>query len=174
MVPRASIANEPGVGTVGGHVASLYLLWGDEKADAFFAALRQNGVQLVGGNSVVADSVGRGQFTLGPTDNDDCDNAKSEGGRLEMILPDQSTIGTLAIPCTAALVAGAKHAEAGRKLIDYLLSKEVEDRLAAARFSKYSVFHEPVGVRFMQVDYANAARTMPRAIGRARKILEDR
>ena len=48
-------------------------------------------------------------------------------------------IGTLAIPCTTGLVAGAKHPEEAKKLIDYLLSKEVEDKLAAVHFSRYSV-----------------------------------
>ena len=172
---RGQIAmSRPGVGTVGGHVACLYLLWGDAKADAFFTALKQNDIKLVGGNSIVADSVGRGQFALGPTDNDDCDNAKAEGGKLDIVLPDQSTLGTLAIPCTIGLVSGAKHPELAQKLIDFLLSKEVEDRLAAAHFSRYSVFGEPVGVRLMKVDYPAAAKAMPRAIGRARAILEDR
>ena len=164
----------PGVGSVGGHVSSLYALWGDAKADAFFAALKRNDVHLVGGNSVVADNVGRGQFVAGPTDNDDCYNAQSEGGKLEMIVPDQSGIGTLAIPCTVGLVAGAKHADDARKLIDYLLSKDVEDQLTAAHFCRYSVFGQPAGVRLMQVDYLEVARTMPRAIARARQILEDR
>lgn len=166
--------SQPAVGTVGGHVAALYLLWGNEKADAFFAALKNNGVHLVGGNSVVADTVGRGQFAAGLTDNDDCDNAKAEGGKLEMILPDQSGIGTLAIPCTTGLVAGAKRPEEAKKLIDYLLSKEVEDKLAALHFARYSVFGDPTGVRFMNVDYPQVAKLMPQAIERARRILEDR
>ena len=168
--------SQPAVGTVGGHVAALYLLWGNEKADAFFLSLKNNGLHLVGGNSVVADTVGRGQFAAGLTDNDDCGNAKSDGGKLEMILPDQSAagLGTLAIPCTTGLVAGAKHSEAAKKLIDYLLSREVEDKLMAAHFSRYSVFTEPTGVRFMKVDYIQAAKLMPQAIERARKILEDR
>ncbi len=168
--------SRPGIGTVGGHVAALYVIWGDEKADRFFQSLRRNELQLVGGNSVVADTVGHGQFAAGLTDNDDCENAKREGGKLNEVIPDQSVdaIGTLAIPCTAGLVMNAKHPEAAKKLIDYLLSKSVEDQLTAAHFSRYSVFGESAGIRFMKLDYVQTARAMPKAIARAAKILEDR
>jgi iron(III) transport system substrate-binding protein len=167
---------KPAIGTVGGHVAALYVLWGDAKADAFFQSLKDNEIKLVGGNSVVADTVGRGQFLAGLTDNDDCENAQREGGKLEMVIPDQAPggIGTLAIPCTAGLVAGAKHPEAARKLIDYLLSRDVEQKLQAAHFSKYSVFDPKPEARFMKVDYREAARSMPQAIQRAGNILEGR
>jgi iron(III) transport system substrate-binding protein len=165
----------PGIGTAGGHVAALYVLWGDQKADGFFRGMKANEMKLVGGNSIVADTVGRGQFDAGLTDNDDCVNAQHEGGSLVMVLPDQETIGTLAIPCTVGLVAGAKHSEAARKLIDYLLSKEVEGKLKDASFSKYSVFDDPPpGVRFMKVDYGQVSAAMPRAVARAAAILEAR
>ena len=168
--------SRPGIGTVGGHVAALYVLWGDEKADRFFQALHRNGLQLVGGNSVVADTVGHGQFMAGLTDNDDCENALREGGKLNEVISDQAAdgIGTLAIPCTVGLVANAKHTEAAKKLIDFLLSKSVEDQLTAAHFSRYSVFVDSPGIRFMKLDYVQAARAMPKAIARAAKILEDR
>jgi iron(III) transport system substrate-binding protein len=167
---------QPAIGTVGGHVAALYALWGDEKADTFFTALRRNEIKLVGGNSVVADTVGHGQFTAGLTDNDDGENAQREGGKLSIVIPDQSptAIGTLAIPCTAGLVVGAKHSESARKLIDFLLSQDVEQKLMAASFAKYSVFAKSPAIRFMNVDYPAVARTMPHAIQKARKILEDR
>src|SRR5205807_8622228 len=48
-----------------------------------------------------------------------------------MLYPDQSGIGTLVIPNTVALVAGAPNPENARRLIDYLLSPEVEAALAA-------------------------------------------
>src|SRR5687768_7129784 len=95
----------PTAGTTGGHVASLYVLWGDEKADAFFRDLQKNGIQLLGGNGPVAEGVGRGQFQLGLTDNDDVASAKREGGKLTPILPDQDALGTLAVPTTVGLVA---------------------------------------------------------------------
>lgn len=164
----------PSAGTTGGHVAALYALWGDEKADAFFQKLRANGVKLLGGNSVVANEVGRGQFIAGLTDNDDVAAAAEAGGQLNLVLPDQDSIGTLTMPTTVALVKGAPHAEAARKLIDYLLAAEVEKSLIDARFASYSVRQQDQSVKPMQVDYAEAARKMPEAVRRATAILEGR
>src|SRR5262245_57405166 len=42
----------PTAGTTGGHVAALYSLWGDAKADEFFRKLHANECKLLGGNSV--------------------------------------------------------------------------------------------------------------------------
>ena len=68
----------------------------------------------------------RGTVWAGLTDNDDVDNALAAGGRIRMVLPDQQQggLGTLAIPCTVGLVAGAKHPEEAKKLVDYLLSAD--------------------------------------------------
>jgi iron(III) transport system substrate-binding protein len=168
----------PSAGTTGGHVAALYVLRGDEKADAFFRDLRANGVKLLGGNSVVADQVGQGTVWVGMTDNDDVDAAKKAGGQLEMVLPDQGPQGqgTLTIPCTVGLVAGAKHADPAKKLIDYLLSAEVERKLIDAKFGRYSVRGGTGGevVKTMKVDYPAVARALPQSVERAVQILEGR
>ena len=70
----------PGAGTTGGHVAALYVLWGDEKADGFFRDLRANDIKLLGGNSVVAEMVAKGTLLAGLTDNDDVAAARRDGG----------------------------------------------------------------------------------------------
>src|SRR3981189_885314 len=72
--------SRPSLGTVGGHVAALYVLWGGDAAGALFGGVGANDVRLVGGNSVGADMVGRGQLDAGLTDNDDVENARAEGG----------------------------------------------------------------------------------------------
>lgn len=99
----------PTAGTTGGHVAALYVLWGDERANRYFRDLHDNGVKLLGGNSVVADSVGQGTVWAGLTDNDDADAAIKEGGKLDAFPADQDgpdAKGTLVIPCSVALVTG--------------------------------------------------------------------
>ena len=50
-----------------------------------------------------------------------------------MIYPDVNGIGTLLIPNTVALIKKAPHPGEGQKLIDYLLSKEVESKLSFSR-----------------------------------------
>lgn len=168
----------PGLGTVGGHMAALYTLWGREGFEVFLRGLKANEIKLLGGNSVVAELVGQGQMWAGLTDNDDVDSAKREGGKLEMVLPDQGTEqqGTLTIPCTVGLIAGAKHPEAAKKLIDYLLTAEVEKKLLDAQYARYSVFASGGGeqAKPMAVDYAQAAKNLRAAVELAMKVLEGR
>jgi len=163
----------PVSGTTTGHVAALYTIWGEAKADTFFKDLRANNIKLVGGNSMVVEGLKSGQFLAGLTDNDD---AEAAGFTINGQLPDQqpSGLGTLAIPCTVAQVAGSPHADAAHKLIDYLLSKEVEQQLIAAKFVKFSVRAGPGEIRTMDVDYAKAAAILPQVTRRATAILEGR
>ncbi len=166
----------PTAGTTGGHVAALYVLWGDDKARTFFKALRANNITLLGGNSVVAERVAAGNYLAGLTDNDDCHAASTEIAPINMILPDQSTIGTLMVPTTVGLVADAPHADSAKKLIDFLLSKATEQKLIEANFVLASVRDATLGGRIkpMQLDYEKAARVMPQAVREATRILEGR
>jgi iron(III) transport system substrate-binding protein len=164
----------PTAGTTGGHVAALYLLWGDDRADQYFRNLRDNGVKLLGGNSVVAEALGNGTMWAGLTDNDDVASAQTEGGKLKAILPDQSTFGTLAVPTTLGLVSGAKHEEVAQKLFDYLVSPPVEQKLIEVKFAAYSVRAPAPGVKLMDVDYASVAKLLPTAVRRSTAILEGR
>jgi len=74
-----------------------------------------------------------GQLDFGWTDTDDCQSAIAAGFPVAMVVPDQEPDGegVIIIPNTVALVTGAPHAEAGRKLVDFLLSTDVEALLAA-------------------------------------------
>ena len=164
----------PTAGTTGGHLAAIYLLWGESRANKFFQSLHDNGVKLLGGNSAVADAVARGTLAAGLTDNDDATAAQDEGGKLNALPPDQETIGTLAIPATVSLVTGAPHENAGKQLADYLLSPEVAKKLVDVKFSYATPDAPPANVRLMNVDYAEVAKIMPAAIRSAMIILEGR
>jgi iron(III) transport system substrate-binding protein len=69
---------------------------------------------------------------VGFTDTDDANVAMQRGKPVRMMFPDQgrNRMGTLVIPNTVALVKGCPHPGAGKKLIDFLLSREVEEMLA--------------------------------------------
>ncbi len=54
---------------------------------------------------------------------------------MALVFPDQHTIGTLVIPSTVALIAGAPNPEQGRALIDYLLSLNTEQALLESDYS---------------------------------------
>ncbi|MBU4234466.1 MAG: extracellular solute-binding protein [Desulfobacterales bacterium] len=120
----------PLFGTTNTHMLALYQLWGPQKTEAFFEQGRANQVQVLLSNSVVRDRVADGVLAFGLTDSDDAYVGKRRGKPVDMVYPDQDNGGTLLIPNTVGLLAGAPHPENGKKLIDYLLSEKVEETLA--------------------------------------------
>ena len=168
----------PTAGTTGGHVAALYEVWGQEKADAFFRGLYENDATLVAGNSQSAQHTAAGNFSYGLTDNDDVANLRASGQGLGLILPDQGEddIGTLTIPTTVGLVANRPDNPAARQLVDYLLSAETEKALLDMGFGAYSVraTEGDQAVKPMAVDYATVAESLPQAIQRATALLVGR
>jgi iron(III) transport system substrate-binding protein len=171
----------PVVGTTAGHVTSIYIQLGTQKADQFFKALADNDIKLLGGNSEVVQQVAAGNFLIGLTDNDDVSAAQTTGGALSddliMVIPDQTQTGTLALPTTVALVHRKTISPDARRLIDWLLSASVEQQLIDARFAFTSVrAHNQLNktIQIMPVDYTAIARQMPEAVIRATAILEGR
>ena len=132
LQPEQQVAvSNPLFGTMATHAAALHALLGTLEARSFFEDLRKISA-IVDGNSVVRDQVARGHIPIGLTDTDDANLAVLEGRPVEMIFPDQdeTQLGTLLIPNTVGLVAGAPHPAEGRRLIDFLLSHQVEEVLA--------------------------------------------
>ena len=121
---------DPRFGSTSFHVAALYAQAGDEKMDDFFRRLKANSVRIVDGNSVVRDLVARGEVKVGLTDTDDVNVAIENGQPVAMILPDKDGLGVPVMPNMVSLIANAPHPEEARKLIDYLLSADVERQLA--------------------------------------------
>jgi iron(III) transport system substrate-binding protein len=121
---------DPRFGSTSFHVAALYAELGDERADEFFRKLKANDVKIVSSNSVVRDMVARGEVKLGLTDTDDVNVALEDKQPVAMIFPDREGMGVPVMPNMVALIAGAPHSAAGQKVIDYLLSPEVERMLA--------------------------------------------
>ncbi len=170
--------SRPTAGATGANCTALYLYLGQDRADAFFKGLHDNGVNLLGGNAEVADQTGGGSFSLGLTDSDDVANAQVNNGKLTLVVPDQgpTDMGTLTMPTGVGLVAGAPHADAARRLIDYLESPAVERKLIELQFAKWSVRQDPNhgGVKAMPVDYAKAAQAYAASSRRATALLEGR
>lgn len=124
-----AIAN-PLFGTTRGHVAAMFALWGPERAKSFLTRLRDGGAFVADGNSATVRAVMSGRSRIALTDSDDVWMALRSGAALEMRGLDMGDGGTLLIPCTAALLKHAPNPESGRRLIDFLVSAEVERLLA--------------------------------------------
>jgi iron(III) transport system substrate-binding protein len=171
---------DPRFGSTSFHVAALYAELGDEKADEFFRQLKANGIKIVPGNSVVRDLVVKGEVKMGLTDTDDVNVALENKAPVAMVLPDRDGMGAPLMPNLVSLVAGAPHAEAGRKLIDYLLSAEVERMLAqseAVQIPLRSGVEGPKNIppidsfKPMTLDYAQAASRLEDVVRRLQPIL---
>jgi iron(III) transport system substrate-binding protein len=120
----------PLFGTTATHMTALNIFLGQKQTESFLKKLKSNDVHIVDGNGVVRDLVVEGRLPIGFTDTDDANVAIQAGKPVKRIYPDQNGMGTLLIPNTVALINNGPHPEAGKKLIDYLLSKHVESRLA--------------------------------------------
>lgn len=150
-------------GTTASHTAALADVLGEDRALDYFRRLKANGVRVYEGNSVVRDAVSNGEVMVGLTDTDDVLMGKERGMKIEMVLPDQGegAMGTLVIPNSVALVAGAPHAQEAARLIDYLLSRDVERAFSVPSRGQFPVRGEvvsapgvPENIRAMEVDWA--------------------
>src|SRR5206468_82373 len=128
---RAAIAN-PLFGTTTDYVAALFTIWGDEHARTFMNDMKTNAVKVTTSNGESADFVAAEQVDFSLVDSDDAVNRKKQGKPVEIIYPDQDAngLGVLILPNAVALIKGGPHPENGRQLIDYLLSKSTERKLA--------------------------------------------
>ena len=164
---KAVIAN-PLFGTTTDQIAALFVLLGDERAQAFMQGMRENGIKLAPSNGDSADQVARGQFAFSLVDSDDVVNRMTQGEPVTMVYPDQGPddIGCFIVPNAAVLIAGSPHQESGKKLIDYLLSKDTERKLAlsdAAQIPLHSGVAPPSelrpieSIKVMSVNYAEVA-----------------
>lgn len=130
---RGVIAN-PLFGTTTAQMAALFSVWGDEKGKQFLASLKANKVKLSTGNGESTELVASGEFEFALVDSDDAVAGVRQGKPIEIVYPDQGegAPGLLLIPNAVALIRGGPNPAAGRKLIEYLISKETERKLALA------------------------------------------
>ena len=136
---RGKVAlGRPWLGTMSTHHAALFLTLGDEKAKEYFEALKANDIQILTGNSLVRDSVARGEYPVGIIDTSDAMEAFLRGLPVDIVYPDQKEdeIGALIIPNTISLIKNGPNPDNGKKFIDFMLSKRIEQELAYSRSSQ--------------------------------------
>ncbi len=163
---RCGIA-KPLFGTTATHAACLFAAWGDEEAKDFFSGVKRN-ARIMSGNKQVAQAVAAGSLAFGLTDTDDAIIEVERGMPVAITYPDQAEgqIGTLFIPNTLAIIKDSPHPEAAEKLVDYLLTSDVERRLADGASAQIPLregvpasprVKTPAEVRPMEVDWSAAA-----------------
>jgi iron(III) transport system substrate-binding protein len=169
----------PLTGTTLTHMALLFPVLGEERARAYLEGLRDAGVHLTSGNATLMRLVRDGQLAFGWTDTDDFNVAREAGYPVAVVYPDQEGVGTLLIPNTICILADAPHPDAARRLVDYVLSPEVEALLAASRSAQIPVrasvprpphVRSAADMRVMAVDYAATGGEVDRRIAELKEL----
>ncbi|MCR9243668.1 MAG: extracellular solute-binding protein [bacterium] len=125
---------KPLTGTTLTHFTALRNVLGADKVDALFDQMESNDVEFLASNGATMRAVREGRLAWAFTDTDDYNVAKQKGFPVECVYPDQGDgqIGTMLIPNSVGLVKNGPAPEVAKKLIDLILARATETRLAAA------------------------------------------
>ena len=164
---HVTIAN-PLFGTTSFHFAAWFDLLGEEKAKVFLANLKKNKVVIATSNGDVRKRVSQGEVWCGLTDTDDAFGAINEGAPVNIIFLDQNELGSLIMPNTVSLINNSPNKENGKKMIDYLLTRNTEAKLAksCAQMPLHKGVATPTGVPKldkivpMKIDYNKSAQKL--------------
>jgi iron(III) transport system substrate-binding protein len=155
---------KPFYGTTATHAACLWTVHGEARARIMLQQMADSAVVLAG-NRDVAQAVADGQLDLGLTDTDDAIVLIEKKAPVRIAYLQD---GTLFLPNTLGLIRNAPHRNSAIKLIDYLLSIDVEKRLALGpsaqiplnprvKLDKLRV-KTPGVTKPLEVNYADVAR----------------
>ena len=164
---NVTIAN-PLFGTTTFHLAALFSVLGDEKAKLFLSDLKKNKVIIATSNGDVKKRVMTGEVSCGLTDTDDAFEALKEKENIGFVFLGQEELGSLIMPNTVCLIKNSPNTGNGKRLIDYLLSKETEAKLAksCAQMPLHKGVETPVGVPQldnilpMKIDYGETSQKL--------------
>ncbi len=168
---KVAIAN-PLFGTTNTQLAAWWSFWGADRTKGFLRRLHDNDVIICQGNAMARDMVVSGEASVCLTDTDDAWAAIAHGHPVAMIYPDQDPgdrngPGTLVIPNTVCLIKDGPNPTNAGKLIDFLLSEEVEKTLAHSESAQIPLrqltglpghVQTMLHIQRMPIDFAKASR----------------
>ncbi|WP_373481506.1 extracellular solute-binding protein [Acetobacterium sp.] len=135
-IPASEIVAKTGMaypifGTTNTEAAVLYASWGEAAARNYYQSLKDVGIQVIDGNSVVKDFVSQKKLTAGLTDTDDALSEMKKNADLGIIFLDQGAaeMGAMVIPNTVARVKNGPNPDNATRLMNYLLSASTEQAL---------------------------------------------
>ena len=167
---KGVIAN-PLFGTTTAHISALFTLWGEEKTKAFLTKLKTNQTAISTSNGESADFIASKRYAFSLVDSDDAVSRQKEGKKITFTYPDQkeNEVGAFVVPNAVMLLKNAPHPQQGKELIDYLISKKSEAKLAQADCAQIPL-HQGVlapkalkslkEIKVMPVDFEKVAQKM--------------
>jgi iron(III) transport system substrate-binding protein len=158
----------PLFGTTATHLLALRQHWGESNWATWCQALAANKPFVVDGNSVAVKFLERGEAFLALTDSDDVLASRREGGSVQALSIHEES---LLIPNTVAIIQHCPHPAAAEKLLQYLHSPAVVDRLVAvgALESAKDPSHGPPSLR---PDWERLLRDMDVASGQLKSFFQ--
>jgi iron(III) transport system substrate-binding protein len=167
---KAVIAN-PLFGSTTAHIAALFTILGDQKAKAFMNDMKRNEVAISTSNGESADFVASNSYSFSLVDSDDAMSRIKQKESVVIEYPDQedNEIGAFVIPNVVMLIKNSPHPKLAKKLIDYLLSKESEKKLAFADCAQIPLHKgvelpkglKPINqIKVMKVNYEKVAKKL--------------
>jgi iron(III) transport system substrate-binding protein len=117
-------------------VSAIRLKKGDGFTRDYLKALKRNDLAVLASHGEVRSAVGDGEFDVGLVNHYYVELEKREGSDVEAVYTDQEPggFGVLFNVASAGITEHAEHAEEARRLIDYLLEPDVQERFARANF----------------------------------------
>ncbi len=119
-------------GTTRSHYAVLWQELGEDTTKQWHRGLHQRSVREVQGNSTVRNLVQDAVCDFGFTDTDDFFGAVDKDKPVQMLPVRLESGATICIPNTVCIIRGTKRREQAERLVDFLLSADVELALAAS------------------------------------------
>jgi iron(III) transport system substrate-binding protein len=164
------IAN-PLFGTTTAYIAAVFTTVGDDNAKQLLEQMKHNHVAMSTSNGESTDLVATGKFGFSLVDSDDAFSGNKQGKPIDIVFPDQGADGwgCLIIPNAVMMINKGPNPANAKRLVDYLLSKETERKLAfsdAAQIPLHSGVETPTlvprieNLKSMQVKYADVAQKM--------------
>ena len=113
------------------HFAALYQVWGDERMRAWLDGLKQNQAQVLASDAEVRLAVVSGAAVVGLLGSDEAAKAAASAAKVDVVYPNQKSIGTFVWPTALSRPRNAAHADAASRLAERLADRATEQLLVA-------------------------------------------
>jgi iron(III) transport system substrate-binding protein len=113
------------------HFAALYAAWGADRMQAWLNQLRANEPQIYDTDDEVRQAVVSGRAAVGMLSSDEAAKAAASAARVEIVYPNQKSIGTFVWPTALSVPKSARNMDAAKKLAERLADRGIEQLLVA-------------------------------------------
>ena len=137
---------------------------------AYFQKLKANGTELQSGTTATHNQIAAGAYKVGMCLDYVTQNLKSKGSTIEFVYPQKDVV---SIYSPIALVKGAKNEANGKKLYDFLLSKEGQEVLVANNMLSVRKDVKQKGVTIEEIAKTALKVNLEQLAAKSKEMLKD-